>query len=150
MRNPHSANCLRLASGENLESALSPTHSLPESDHWHCSLESFSRPIDAVSPLSFFSPFLALRHLAMAPPRQRTAAIVDDSRSEASSGTREYKSAAPKRKTATAKDKATITSAPIMHDHPVDDQPRVCTDLREPTTTTSCPLPPNQFSKRSR
>ncbi|KAJ6125695.1 hypothetical protein N7523_003315 [Penicillium sp. IBT 18751x] len=62
----------------------------------------------------------------MAPPRQRTAAIVDDSRSEASSGTREYKSAAPKRKTAaTAKEKATITSAPTMHDHQVDDQPRV-------------------------
>ncbi|KAJ5150209.1 hypothetical protein N7448_001787 [Penicillium atrosanguineum] len=62
----------------------------------------------------------------MAPPRQRTAAIVDDSRSEASSGTREYKSAAPKRKAAvTAKDKASITSAPAMHDHQVDNQPRV-------------------------
>ncbi|KAJ5133183.1 hypothetical protein N7526_004548 [Penicillium atrosanguineum] len=62
----------------------------------------------------------------MAPPRQRTAAIVDDSRSEASSGTREYKSAAPKRKAAvTAKDKASITSAPAMHDHQVDNQPRL-------------------------
>ncbi|KAJ5215466.1 uncharacterized protein N7498_001873 [Penicillium cinerascens] len=67
----------------------------------------------------------------MAPPRQRTAAIVDDSRSEASSGTREFKSAVPKRRTAaTAKDKASITSMPAIHDHQADEQPRVpWTDL---------------------
>jgi len=65
---------------------------------------------------------------AMAPPRQRTAAVVDDSRSEASSGTREHKSAAPKRKTAgTAKEKVSITSAPAIHDQQADEQPRVCT-----------------------
>lgn len=62
----------------------------------------------------------------MAPPRQRTAAIVDDSRSEASSGTREYRNTAPKsRKTATAKDKAAVTSAPAHHDQHADEQPRV-------------------------
>lgn len=79
----------------------------------------------------------------MAPPRQRTAAIVDDSRSEASSGTREYKSTAPKRKTAaTAKDKASITSAPVTHDQQVDDQPRVCQDLRGVAPDNVMP-PPN-------
>ncbi|KAJ5666758.1 hypothetical protein N7462_011167 [Penicillium macrosclerotiorum] len=62
----------------------------------------------------------------MAPPRQRTAAIVDDSRSEASSGTREYKNTAPRsRKTAAAKDKASVTSAPVTHDQSIDEQPRV-------------------------
>ncbi|KAJ5363584.1 uncharacterized protein N7496_009297 [Penicillium cataractarum] len=63
----------------------------------------------------------------MAPPRQRTAAIVDDSRSEASSGTREFKTSAPKsRKTGTAaKDKASVTSAPIATEQPIEEQPRV-------------------------
>ncbi|KAJ5732084.1 hypothetical protein N7493_003565 [Penicillium malachiteum] len=60
----------------------------------------------------------------MAPPRQRTAAIVDDSRSEASSGTREYRTTAPKsRKTAAAKEKAAVTSAPINPEP--EEQPRV-------------------------
>jgi hypothetical protein len=70
----------------------------------------------------------------MAPPRQRTAAIVDDSRSEASSGTREFKTTAPKsRKTATAaKDKASVTSAPITTEQPIDEQPRVRTALNKP------------------
>ncbi|KAF3393737.1 hypothetical protein F1880_004751 [Penicillium rolfsii] len=63
----------------------------------------------------------------MAPPRQRTAAIVDDSRSEASSGTREFKTTAPKsRKTATtAKDKVSVTSVPTATEQPIDEQPRV-------------------------
>ncbi|OOQ86040.1 hypothetical protein PEBR_23623 [Penicillium brasilianum] len=63
----------------------------------------------------------------MAPPRQRTAALVDDSRSEASSGTREFKTSAPKsRKTGTAaKDKTSVTSAPIATEQPIDEQPRV-------------------------
>lgn len=63
----------------------------------------------------------------MAPPRQRTAAIVDDSRSEASSGTREFKTSAPKsRKTNTAvKDKASVTSAPVATGQPIEEQPRV-------------------------
>ncbi|KAJ6090509.1 hypothetical protein N7486_009324 [Penicillium sp. IBT 16267x] len=61
----------------------------------------------------------------MAPPRQRTTAIVDDSRSEASSGTREYKSTAPKsRKTVTAKEKASVTSVPIAQEAD-NQQPRV-------------------------
>ncbi|KAJ5273321.1 hypothetical protein N7478_008446 [Penicillium angulare] len=61
----------------------------------------------------------------MAPPRQRTAAIVDDSRSEASSGTREYRTTAPKsRKTgAAAKEKASVTSAPVNQE--ADEQPNV-------------------------
>ncbi|KAJ6100117.1 hypothetical protein N7467_001652 [Penicillium canescens] len=60
----------------------------------------------------------------MAPPRQRTTAIVDDSRSEASSGTREYKNPPKSRRpAATAKDKASVTSAPV--DQIVDDQPRL-------------------------
>jgi hypothetical protein len=69
----------------------------------------------------------------MAPPRQRTAAIVDDSRSEASSGTREFKTTAPKsRKTATAaKDKASVTSAPITTEQLIDEQPRVRTALKK-------------------
>lgn len=63
----------------------------------------------------------------MAPPRQRTAAIVDDSRSEASSGTREFKTSAPRsRKTGTAaKDKASVTSTPIAAEQPIEEQPRV-------------------------
>ncbi|KAJ5758633.1 hypothetical protein N7520_005789 [Penicillium odoratum] len=61
----------------------------------------------------------------MAPPRQRTTAIVDDSRSEASSGTREYKSTAPRsRKTGPAKEKASVTSVPVTQE-PDDQQPRV-------------------------
>jgi hypothetical protein len=61
----------------------------------------------------------------MAPPRQRTTAIVDDSRSEASSGTREYKNPPKSRRpAAAAKDKASVTSAPV--DQIMDDQPRVC------------------------
>ncbi|KAJ6011910.1 hypothetical protein N7499_013118 [Penicillium canescens] len=60
----------------------------------------------------------------MAPPRQRTTAIVDDSRSEASSGTREYKNPPKSRRpAAAAKDKASVTSAPV--DQIVDDQPRL-------------------------
>ncbi|CAG8219380.1 unnamed protein product [Penicillium salamii] len=50
----------------------------------------------------------------MAPPRQRTAAIQDDSRSEASSGTREYPKPKSRRP---AKDKS-ITSAPVEQDEP--------------------------------
>ncbi|KAJ5175917.1 uncharacterized protein N7482_001794 [Penicillium canariense] len=62
----------------------------------------------------------------MAPPRQRTTAIVDDSRSEASSGTREFKTSAPKsRKTAVAKDKASVTSVPLPTEQYIDEQPRV-------------------------
>lgn len=59
----------------------------------------------------------------MAPPRQRAAAIADDSRSEASSGTREYRATAPKRKTGAAKEKASITSAPVNAEP--EEQPRV-------------------------
>lgn len=61
----------------------------------------------------------------MAPPRQRTAAVMDDSRSEASSGgTREYRSAAAKsRKPAGSTQKALVTSAPV---EALEDQPRVC------------------------
>ncbi|KAJ5881571.1 uncharacterized protein N7529_000243 [Penicillium soppii] len=59
----------------------------------------------------------------MAPPRQRTTAIMDDSRSEASSGTRDYPKPKSRRP---AKDKASVTSAPVEH----DDQPRLpWTDL---------------------
>lgn len=63
----------------------------------------------------------------MAPPRQRTAAIVDDSRSEASSGTREFKTTASKsRKTnIVVKDKAAVTSAPAVTEQPIEEQPRV-------------------------
>ncbi|KAJ5974458.1 hypothetical protein N7481_011668 [Penicillium waksmanii] len=61
----------------------------------------------------------------MAPPRQRTTAIVDDSRSEASSGTREFnKATTNKRKTGANKDKAPVTSAPANADV-TDEQPRV-------------------------
>ncbi|KAJ6059584.1 hypothetical protein N7444_003223 [Penicillium canescens] len=67
----------------------------------------------------------------MAPPRQRTTAIVDDSRSEASSGTREYKNPPKSRRpAAAAKDKASVTSAPV--DQIVDDQPRVSPLVRPP------------------
>ncbi|KAJ5319917.1 hypothetical protein PENANT_c040G07107 [Penicillium antarcticum] len=59
----------------------------------------------------------------MAPPRQRTTAIVDDSRSEASSGTREYKNPPKSRRPVAAKDKTSVTSAPV--DQIVDDQPRL-------------------------
>lgn len=63
----------------------------------------------------------------MAPPRQRTTAIMDDSRSEASSGTREYsKATTNKRKTGANKDKAPVTSVPANRDV-ADEQPRVCT-----------------------
>ncbi|CAL5869763.1 uncharacterized protein PFLUO_LOCUS3993 [Penicillium psychrofluorescens] len=60
----------------------------------------------------------------MAPPRQRTAAVMDDSRSEASSGgTREYRSAAAKsRKPAGSTQKALVTSAPV---EALEDQPRL-------------------------
>ncbi|CAI7595320.1 unnamed protein product [Penicillium bialowiezense] len=50
----------------------------------------------------------------MAPPRQRTTAIQDDSRSEASSGTREYPKSKSRRP---AKDKS-VTSAPVEQDEP--------------------------------
>ncbi|CAG8071547.1 unnamed protein product [Penicillium salamii] len=56
----------------------------------------------------------------MAPPRQRTAAIQDDSRSEASSGTREYPKPKSRRP---AKDKS-ITSAPVEQDEPRVRDPR--------------------------
>ena len=62
----------------------------------------------------------------MAPPRQRTTAIVDDSRSEASSGTKEFKTTANKRKTAANKEKAAVTSAPV-NPEVAEEQPRVCT-----------------------
>ena len=59
----------------------------------------------------------------MAPPRQRTAAVMDDSRSEASSGTREYRNAAAKsRKLAGSSQKAPVTSAPVEAQ---EEQPRV-------------------------
>lgn len=62
----------------------------------------------------------------MAPPRQRTTAIVDDSRSEASSGTKEFKATTNKRKTAANKDKAPVTSAPV-NPEVAEEQPKVCT-----------------------
>ncbi|KAJ5805189.1 hypothetical protein N7474_011076 [Penicillium riverlandense] len=59
----------------------------------------------------------------MAPPRQRTAAVMDDSRSEASSGTREYRNAATKsRKPAGSTQKASVTSVPV---EALEDQPRL-------------------------
>lgn len=64
----------------------------------------------------------------MAPPRQRAAAIADDSRSEASSGTREYRATAPKRKTGAAKEKASVTSAPVNAEP--EEQPRVSFSVR--------------------
>ncbi|KAJ5081904.1 hypothetical protein NUU61_010168 [Penicillium alfredii] len=62
----------------------------------------------------------------MAPPRQRTTALVDDSRSEASSGTREYRTTASKsRKNGPAtKDKNAVTSAPAGSDQQ-EGQPRL-------------------------
>ncbi|KAJ5375678.1 hypothetical protein N7517_007684 [Penicillium concentricum] len=66
----------------------------------------------------------------MAPPRQRTTAIVDDSRSEASSGTREYQKATKSRRPAAAKEKTSITSAPIVDNQHAEEQPRLpWTDL---------------------
>ncbi|KAF4767508.1 hypothetical protein HAV15_009749 [Penicillium sp. str.  len=66
----------------------------------------------------------------MAPPRQRTTAIVDDSRSEASSGTREYHKATKSRRPAAAKEKALITSAPVVDNQHAEEQPRLpWTDL---------------------
>ncbi|CAI7627180.1 hypothetical protein PCG10_000936 [Penicillium crustosum] len=66
----------------------------------------------------------------MAPPRQRTTAIVDDSRSEASSGTREYPKATKSRRPAAAKEKASITSAPVVDNQHAEEQPRLpWTDL---------------------
>ena len=66
----------------------------------------------------------------MAPPRQRTTAIVDDSRSEASSGTREYHKATKSRRPAAAKEKASITSAPVV-DNQHAEEPRVSFILKE-------------------
>ncbi|KAJ5599203.1 hypothetical protein VI817_000383 [Penicillium citrinum] len=60
----------------------------------------------------------------MAPPRQRTTAIVDDSRSEASSGTKEFKATTNKRKTAANKDKAPVTSAPV-NPEVAEEQPKI-------------------------
>jgi hypothetical protein len=60
----------------------------------------------------------------MAPPRQRTTAV-DDSRSEASSGTREYPKS-NKRRPAAAKEKVSVTSAPVIEQQ-VEEQPQVCT-----------------------
>ncbi|KAJ5972965.1 uncharacterized protein N7479_002883 [Penicillium vulpinum] len=66
----------------------------------------------------------------MAPPRQRTTAIVDDSRSEASSGTREYHKATKSRRPAAAKEKTSITSAPVVDTQHAEEQPRLpWTDL---------------------
>ncbi|OQE34852.1 hypothetical protein PENCOP_c015G06858 [Penicillium coprophilum] len=66
----------------------------------------------------------------MAPPRQRTTAIVDDSRSEASSGTREYQKGTKSRRPAAAKEKAAVTSAPVVDNQHVEEQPRLpWTDL---------------------
>lgn len=84
----------------------------------------------------------------MAPPRQRTTAIVDDSRSEASSSTREFnKTTTNKRKTGANKDKAPVTSAPANADV-TDEQPRVCTmqsfygsRKRKTTSVESRPTP---------
>lgn len=67
----------------------------------------------------------------MAPPRQRTTAIVDDSRSEASSGTREYHKATKSRRPAAAKEKALITSAPVVDNQHAEEQPRVSFILKE-------------------
>lgn len=67
----------------------------------------------------------------MAPPRQRTTAIVDDSRSEASSGTREYNKATKSRRPAAAKEKASVTSAPVVDNQHAEEQPRVCFILKE-------------------
>ncbi|KAJ5780227.1 hypothetical protein N7457_005387 [Penicillium paradoxum] len=65
----------------------------------------------------------------MAPPRQRTTGVVDDSRSEASSGTREYQKGSKSRRPAAAKEKVSVTSAPIIEQH-VEEQPRLpWTDL---------------------
>ncbi|CRL21649.1 unnamed protein product [Penicillium camemberti] len=66
----------------------------------------------------------------MAPPRQRTTAIVDDSRSEASSGTREYHKATKSRRPAATKEKASVTSAPVVDNQHAEEQPRLpWTDL---------------------
>ncbi|KAJ9484616.1 hypothetical protein VN97_g8750 [Penicillium thymicola] len=66
----------------------------------------------------------------MAPPRQRTTAIVDDSRSEASSGTREYHKTTKSRRPAAAKEKTMITSAPVVDNQHAEGQPRLpWTDL---------------------
>ncbi|CAG8056267.1 unnamed protein product [Penicillium nalgiovense] len=66
----------------------------------------------------------------MAPPRQRTTAIVDDSRSEASSGTREYHKTTKSRRPAAAKEKASVTSAPVVDNQHAEEQPRLpWTDL---------------------
>ncbi|KGO52929.1 hypothetical protein PEX1_085170 [Penicillium expansum] len=66
----------------------------------------------------------------MAPPRQRTTAIVDDSRSEASSGTREYNKATKSRRPAATKEKASVTSAPVVDNQHAEEQPRLpWTDL---------------------
>ncbi|KAG0160650.1 hypothetical protein PDIDSM_8180 [Penicillium digitatum] len=61
----------------------------------------------------------------MAPPRQRTTAIVDDSRSEASSGTREYHKATKSRRPAAAKEKVSVTSAPVVDNQHAEEQPRL-------------------------
>ncbi|KXG50498.1 uncharacterized protein PGRI_069890 [Penicillium griseofulvum] len=66
----------------------------------------------------------------MAPPRQRTTAIVDDSRSEASSGTREYQKSTKSRRPAAAKEKVSVTSAPVVDNQHAEEQPRLpWTDL---------------------
>lgn len=67
----------------------------------------------------------------MAPPRQRTTAIVDDSRSEASSGTREYHKATKSRRPAAAKEKASVTSAPVVENQHAEEQTRVSFILKE-------------------
>ncbi|KAJ5123943.1 uncharacterized protein N7515_007768 [Penicillium bovifimosum] len=62
----------------------------------------------------------------MAPPRQRTTAV-DDSRSEASSGTRDYPKANKRRPA--AKEKVSVTSAPAIEQQ-VEEQPQLSwTDL---------------------
>ncbi|CAG8425312.1 unnamed protein product [Penicillium salamii] len=66
-------------------------------------------------------PTASAKKFTMAPPRQRTAAIQDDSRSEASSGTREYPKPKSRRP---AKDKS-ITSAPVEQDEPRVRNPKI-------------------------
>jgi hypothetical protein len=80
-------------------------------------LDSISEPPIQILDIEQFpqSNILASSSEAMAPPRQRTTAIMDDSRSEASSGTRDYPKPKSRRP---AKDKASVTSAPVELDEP--------------------------------
>lgn len=86
----------------------------------------------------------------MAPPRQRTAAVQDDSRSEGSSTTREHKTTTAKGRkgntllavstSSTRETKTTnVTSAPAEGDKH-DSQPKVSANVR-PEPLPFCPLP---------